>query len=460
MPTADYKVLLGDDDPAILRLLSRWLEKAGYPTRTAADGQEALDAIAAECPDFIITDWEMPRLDGLELCRQVRELDLPHYVYVIFLTAKTARDEMITGLDVGADDFLCKPVTEAELLARMRSGLRVLESERRLTLMASTDSLTGLFTQRVFYETLDKEWHRAKRSHLPLSCVMIDLDFFKQINDVYGHPAGDSVLRVAAELFLDNCRVSDTLCRYGGEEFCVMLPETDENAAAVWAERARSRLAALRNPMGKQGLRVTGSFGVAECRDDMLNSEKLVDLADEALLCAKRAGRDRVICYSSLIDTNESNPVLSRQQGGIFHGARAVDVMTPLAICLHEGQTIDEAAQFFLDSGIASTPVLDSNGVLVGFISEKDLMTNMVSPDSWHKPLGSVMRPNVICYEEDTPIHLIYEFLCRVSIHRVVITRDGRPVGTIDRNALLHWFHDWVAQKGWEPRPQTTATPG
>jgi two-component system, cell cycle response regulator len=229
MTPADYKVLLVDDDPAMLRLLSRWLEKAGYPVRVAVDGRAALDAIELECPDFLITDWEMPRLNGLELCRHVREMLLPHYVYVIFLTVRTGAAEMIAGLENGADDFLTKPVCEGELLARMKSSSRVLQLERRLSVMAHTDALTGLLTQRTFYEQLEKEWHRSRRSHTPLSCAMMDLDFFKQVNDVYGHPAGDSVLKFVAELLVDACRTSDTVCRYGGEEFCVLLPDTTEH---------------------------------------------------------------------------------------------------------------------------------------------------------------------------------------------------------------------------------------
>jgi PleD family two-component response regulator len=224
MAPGSYKVLLVDDDPAMLRLLCKWLEKAGYPVRTAADGQEALEAIDVECPDFLITDWEMPRVNGLELCRKTREMSLPHYVYTVFLTAKTGAAEMIAGLEGGADDFLTKPVAEGELLARLQSGSRVLELERELSLMAHTDFLTGLLTQRTFYEAIEKEWHRSTRLQLPLSCVMMDLDFFKQINDVYGHPAGDSVLKFAAELLLDNSRMSDTICRYGGEEFASFYP--------------------------------------------------------------------------------------------------------------------------------------------------------------------------------------------------------------------------------------------
>jgi two-component system, cell cycle response regulator len=453
MTPTNYQVLLVDDDPAMLRILSKWLAKAGYRVRTAADGQEALDAIELECPDFLVTDWEMPRLDGLELCRQARDMLLPHYVYIIFLTVRTGAKEMIAGLENGADDFLTKPVTEGELLARMRSSSRVLELERRLSVMAHTDSLTGLLTQRSFYEALEKEWHRSARFHLPMSCVMMDLDFFKQVNDVHGHPAGDSVLKFVAELLVDNSRASDSVCRYGGEEFCIMLPETGENEAAVWAERARARLAALRIPAGLRELRVTGSFGVAERRDDTRSCEELIDLADQALLCAKRTGRDRVVRYATLADAAAPNLESAAGHDEVFEDVLARDVMDPLTKCLRDSDTIDEAARFFLHSGISSTPVLAADGELAGFLSEKDLMVAMISPEHWRRPLADVMRPNVISYEEDTPIRVIYEFLCRVSIRGVVITRDGHPVGVIGRSSLFRWFRHWVVSRDLTPMP-------
>lgn len=458
MMPADYKVLLVDDDPALLRLLSRWLAGAGYSVRTVTDGRKALDAIELECPDFLITDWMMPHVDGMELCEKVRKMPLPHYVYIVFLTVKTGAAEMIAGLENGADDFLTKPVSKDELLARLKSRSRVLELERRLSLMASTDSLTGLLTQHSFYELLEKEWRRCRRSRVPLSCVMMDLDFFKQVNDVHGHPAGDSALKLVAELLMDNCRVSDSVCRYGGEEFCIMLPDTTENGAAVWAERARSWLAALRIPVGSNYLNVTGSFGVAQYRDDTQTSEKLVDQADQALLCAKRMGRDRVVCYTSLADAAESQLSCSARHGVIFADKLARDVMVPLTVCLREDDTVEEAAGFFLRFGIPATPVLDADGALAGIISEKDIMATMVSSECRQRPLSSTMCSKVICYEEVTPIHVIHEFLCRVSVRGVVITNQGRPTGMITHGSLLRWFHDWIVRNDSDSPPSLTSS--
>lgn len=447
MTTEASKILLVDDDPTMRRLLGTHLELAGYCVRTAADGREALAAIEQDCPDIVLTDWEMPGMNGLELCRQIRAQQLPHYVYILFLTVKASHNEMVAGLRTGADDFVTKPVQKDELLARLHAGARILELERRLSHMARTDSLTGLYTQRVFYELLDKEWNRAARYGMPLSCVMVDVDFFKRVNDVYGHSAGDIVLKRVASLLAGECRASDTICRYGGEEFCILLPETPESGASQWAERMRKRIGAEIVSWEGQDIRVTASFGVAQRYDDVQAPAQLIDLADQALLCAKRAGRDRVVAYQALsaarhLSLGESDP------NDLFHGVTARDVMTPVVACLREQDSVGQAAEFFLQSRINSTPVVDAQGKLVGMISDKDLMAALVSLDCWSRPVRELMKPHVITYDEATPIHVIYEFLCRVSLFRVVVTSGDRPTGTISRGSLLRWFRNLVLAKG------------
>lgn len=449
--TVEYgnaRLLLVDDDPGILRLLARWLKKAGYPTQFATDGQDALVAIEQECPDLVITDWDMPRIDGLELCRRIRQMDLPHYVYIIFLSVKSGPEESVLALEVGADDFVAKPVREGELLARVRAGARMLALERRLSQLASTDPLTGLMTQRTFYECLGKEWQRCQRHHLPLSCVMLDLDFFKRINDTYGHPAGDAVLKVVAQTLAENCRRSDFLCRYGGEEFCALLPETAGEKAELWAERVRQCVAGLAIPVGGRLLKVTASFGVTQRHQDTHNPGELVDRADQALLCAKHSGRDRVTRFESLTDASESCPNRQDRESWTFRGVTARDVMTPLAAWLSEDQTVGQSVGLFLRSRNNAMPVVNAEGKLVGILSEKDVMAALASLDTWELRVCEVMKSNVITYEQQTPVHTIYEFLCRVSIRRVIITGDdGRPVGTISRSTLLSWFRNLVSAK-------------
>ncbi len=442
------EVLVVDDEPAMLRLLSKWLERAGYGVRVATDGQMAVAEIKKKCPDFVITDWEMPGMDGIQLCHAIREMNLMKYVYIIFITIRSTQAESVEALVTGADDFLAKPVLPEELLARMHAGRRVVELERRLGLLARTDSLTGLMTQRVFYESLAREWQRCKRYKLPLSCVILDLDFFKRINDTHGHPAGDAVLKAVAELLFESCRSSDCVCRYGGEEFCILLPETNEEAAATWARRVCETLHDKTIPTAKRNLRVTASFGVAELTEDISIAEQLVDHADQGLLCAKQSGRDRVVCFKELQATEVVDLAATDRVGGLCDGILAHHVMTPTVACLQEDETIGQAAEFFLRSRINSTPVVNKEGELMGMLSEKDLMAAMVSLDCWGRPVSEVMKPNVIWYAEDAPIKTIFEFLCRVSIRRVVIAKDNRPTGTISRATLLRWFRNLVITKG------------
>jgi diguanylate cyclase (GGDEF)-like protein len=448
MIPADFHILVVDDDPAIRRVLSVWLEQGGYRVSQAEDGHSALAAIEAKCPDFLITDWEMPQLDGVELCNRVRKLDLPHYVYVVFLTAKSAPDELVVGFETGADDFLIKPVNRNELLARIAAGCRVLKVERHLSLMAHTDPLTGLMSRRSFRELLEKEWQRAVRHNIPLSCAITDIDFFKRINDIHGHAAGDQMLKSIAQVLTESCRTSDAVCRYGGEEFCAVLPETSEREAGDWCERIRRDLAALSVAIDGKTIRVTGSFGVAQRRDDVATPEALLDRADQALLCAKQSGRDRVVRFASLAYLEDAGSKEGGLFGDVFRGITAADVMSPTVVCLDEDDPVGQAAEFFLRSRISSSPVVDARGKLSGVVSEKDLMTVIVSWDRWNTPIREVMHPNVIAYEEDAPIRAIYEFLCRVSIRRVVVVKQGRPTGTVSRGTLLRWFHNLVAFRG------------
>lgn len=439
-------VLIVDDDPAMLRLLSRRLEKAGYTVRQVTNGHEAIAAIQEACPDYLITDWEMPEMNGVELCRRVRQLDLPQYVYILFLTVRSQMDSLVEGLDVGADDFLSKPVDKEELLARLRSAARVIKLERELSAMARTDSLTGLMTRRAFYESLRREWERALRTNSPLTCVMLDIDFFKRINDTYGHPAGDKTLTIFAEILGKSIRTNDLLCRYGGEEFCVALPDTTEEEAVAWAERIRNLIRSTKIPITEDGLTVTSSFGVAQRRDDTQNFEELVDYADQSLLFAKQSGRDRVIAFQSL---NRSDDVHISESSfrDVFRGVKAEHLMVPVVACIQEERTIGQTIEYLLEARLSGSPVINKDGEMVGIVSDKDLMSAMVSHDSWNKPIRDIMRTNVIAFEPDTPAEAIYEFLCRVSVRNVPIARQNRPIGQVSRRSLLWWFRNLIAME-------------
>lgn len=303
----DYQdILLIDDDAVVRTMLADLLVPAGFKVRHARNGIEGLRAVQEHCPFIVITDWVMSAMNGIEFCRALRNQTLPHYVHVILLTAKSHTQDLIMGLSVGANDFLTKPFSEGELSARLQNALRILELEGRLNDLARRDSLTNALNRRTFHEILDREWSRAVRYGHPLSCVMMDADHFKRINDRFGHLMGDHVLKALAETLEGQSRCEDCVCRWGGEEFCILLPETDEQGAHIWAERCCSAIAAIEFRSGQHDITVTASFGVAEWCDDMQNPEQLVHCADQALYAAKRAGRNQVASFGSLASQEQA----------------------------------------------------------------------------------------------------------------------------------------------------------
>ncbi|MBX7165386.1 MAG: diguanylate cyclase [Pirellulales bacterium] len=308
---AKKRALVVEDDPACSRLLERLLVRQGYDVTTAADGLEALDVVFELQPSLILTDWVMPRMDGLELIRALRAAELGWYPYVILVTAQP---DPVAGLEVGADDFLGKPIEVRQLVPRIQAAERIIQlqeslreknerlnvANERLSKLVVADPLTGLLNRRAFFEQATREWQRSQRYDLPLSCLMLDIDHFKRINDTYGHPTGDLVIKALADALRDRFRESDLLCRYGGEEFCVLLANTDAEGAAQLAERVRDLVAQLRLPGGNDQFCFTISCGLSARTLEVLNEETLIDFADQALLIAKRSGRNRVIRHDDL----------------------------------------------------------------------------------------------------------------------------------------------------------------
>lgn len=298
------KVLVADDERMTRTLLERTLERWGHTVVTAANGIEAWDALTAfEPPALAILNWSMPGLDGPELCRRLRALQQEPYVYLLLLTSRAQREDVVAGLDAGADDFLVQPLAVDELQARVRAGIRVIELQSQLIsardalkAQALRDSLTGLFNRRAVMEALDRELSRGRRARAPISVLMFDVDHFKQVNDTLGHFTGDSVLREVGRRCQAALRPYDAVGRVGGEEFMVVLPGVTLEQSRVLGERVRAALA--NTPVGLADGRVisvTVSVGAAGGPSDEVGGvDELYQAADAALYRAKAGGRNRV----------------------------------------------------------------------------------------------------------------------------------------------------------------------
>ena len=299
-----WRILLVDDEPTQRLIMARLLKRAGYQVETAGNGREALGKLDAGDFQLMITDWEMPEMDGIALCSALRASQNKGYIYTILLTARDAIEHVVTGLQAGADDYLTKPVIEPELIARLSTGKRIVTLERSLRTaneenrrLSITDPLTGAYNRRYLMEQLPREIERAARYNRQLALIMCDVDHFKKINDTHGHLIGDEVLRWFVAQLQSGVRASDWVARYGGEEFIIVLPETNVDSAASAAEHLRARL--VQEPFAAAEARfpVSASFGVAGWADVVpagSSFDALIAKSDAGVYASKAGGRNRV----------------------------------------------------------------------------------------------------------------------------------------------------------------------
>jgi len=297
------KVLIAEDEIVSRRLIESSVRRWGYDAVVANDGLEASQVLQSPgAPKLILLDWMMPGLDGIQICRELRDAEGESYAYVLLLTSKHSKDDVIHGLEAGADDYIAKPFDPQELKVRLRTGKRIsclldqlTTARETLRELAARDPLTGLWNHGSIVDLLANELSRAQRQRESIGVVLLDLDHFKSINDTYGHLVGDQVLREVAQAMKETIRPYDAAGRLGGEEFLLVLPGCDQINALSHAERLRLTLNRISVTMPSGPLNFTASFGVTVVGPDTsVNARTAIRAADSAMYDAKRAGRDRV----------------------------------------------------------------------------------------------------------------------------------------------------------------------
>jgi len=297
------QILVAEDDYTSRRLLEIRLNKFGYDVISTCDGKEAWTKInVPDSPNMIILDWMMPGLSGIEICKKIRSSEIfkERYKYIILLTGKGAREDIIAGLDSGADDYLTKPFDDTELLMRIRSGRRILDLQKKLEYSATHDALTGLLNRGAILNSLEKELSRCKRTDAQLSIGLLDIDFFKRVNDTYGHIAGDDVLKEISRRIQSCIRDYDLVGRYGGEEILIITPNSNQEQAVNIFERMRKTIKNKSMQSGKKEISITASIGIATYGNHM-NMKHFIQIADDALYTAKKNGRDQICCPENII---------------------------------------------------------------------------------------------------------------------------------------------------------------
>ncbi len=418
---------LFDDDP---ETIVTW---EGFEVDSAFQGQEGLElverAVAERRPYALaFVDIRMPPgWDGVETVRRIWEVDPEVLVVICSAYSDYSWQEMVREL--GRNDrylILRKPFDNIEV-RQFAMALTERWSQSR------TDELTGLLNRRALGSYLDLEWKRSVQQRLPLSCAMLDLDHFKRVNDSFGHQAGDDVLKQVAHALSAKCRASDSIYRYGGEEVCVLLPQTSEQDAVAWAERARRAIDATPFLLGNRQLRVTVSIGVAERSAEDGTPELLIDRADQALILAKSAGRNRV-CANSTVGTAGS------QAHNLWAEVPLAELMSTTFVALRSSATVADALQLLVHSPMGAVPVVNAEGQLVGVLAEQDLLGLVPTGKQLQEPVENIMSEEFETHAFDSPASAVVASLERPGVNFVFVLRDGRPLGIVSRGSLLHYW--------------------
>lgn len=408
-------------------------------TRTivsAYQGEEAIDVVKASLSEgtpfsLAFIDVRMPPgIDGIETAKAILDIDPEIQIVICSAYSDYSWHEIVERLE-NSDRFLIlkKPFDNIEV----RQISSVLHSR---WIESRSDVLTGVLNRRAFATHLIQQRMLAAQADSPLACVMVDLDHFKRINDIYGHLVGDQVLVAASNCLAGQCQPQDSICRYGGEEFCVILPGKTEAQACEWAEHTRSILARKTITSGEVSVGVTGSFGVVSLDSNEISDNAIfLDAADQAMFAAKKRGRNRVAAYSDVQRTNDDAPTAL----SLLDNVLAREVMKPVH-AIEISESIDVALQKLIDAPNGVALVTYEFGGVAGLISRQDLLVSLSEKSFDQASVKSSMQTNVISFSSETPLSEINEFLNRFHVPQVLVMDDNEPIGMIGRNVMLEWM--------------------
>jgi two-component system cell cycle response regulator len=432
MNSRPYRLLVVADNRKILRRLARFLGVFGFDVDSVADVQQALAMMEAHHPDFLIVDADTADLAS---CRSLFGDRRDGYTYSFLMVGDSEVDTLTDAIQAGVDDFLAKPLVLGELLARLRSGARVLEYERRISQQSAIDPVTTLLARPAFLERMESELEHAVPESV--SCAMIDIDFFDIIVRRFGSPASEEILQAVAGLLKSMSSDCKYLANFGQGRFAALVPVASDAKALAWAESVREAIEAHEFSVYGQSLKITVSVGVTTSKEDGSTTDELVASCEEAVRLARISGRNCVARFGQFEGETREWEDLARQ-GRLFDNTVARDVMVPSPILVRESQDVRQAAELLQQSGLEAISVVDRKGALVGLLGRDQLPPAHASSSGWRAKAGDLMVRNVPTVLEETSFaELMNFFMSDAESHEfVVVVRRDRPLGIVYRSGL------------------------
>lgn len=426
-----FRIVIVAEDRKILRRLTRFLSAFSFDVDAVTDVRQAILACRAHPPDFLIADGDNL---GMEPCRQLFAKSRKGYTYTFLMLREAQPSRLTDAMVAGVDDFLAKPLVFGELLARLRSGARVIEYERRMREQSAVEHTTGLLSYSAFRDRLQSEL--AGGDDREMSCIVIDLDFLGQLNYLHGGHAGDEVLRGVASHIKSMAGECKYVASFGAGRFAALLPDASDAQALAWAETVRQAINHLEIPLKHASVNVTASLGVAGTMHGIASAEELIRRAEDAVRTAKASGRNCVARCGQFDGETREWEDLARQ-GRLFENTVARDVMVPCPVVASPDQDIREVAEMLTQSRLAELPVVDRYGCLLGLISSEQLPEPADLKGS-AATVGELMVQDVETVRENESFASLMEFFMsdEPSSHAVVVVRHDRPLGIVYRSGL------------------------